>query len=189
MRISIIIGAGKTDGNTEKLCNSFAEGLKEAGHDIALFHLGRNEVKPCIGCNACRKTGKCVQKDDFEKVLQGFLDADMVVFATPLYFWSISAQLKAFIDRIYCIGQKDEKGFYFNYPFKKVMLLASCADVSAHFYAFELVDAFYNRLVRYMKWEDMGCYYATGCGGSSMPRRIEETRHLKAVYELGKKFR
>ena len=186
MKIAVIIGAGKVNGNTDQLCASFIKGLEEAGHQVSRFHLGEMKVGPCTGCNSCRQTGTCLQKDDFDRVLEGFLSCDLLVLATPLYFWNISAQLKAFIDRIYCIGEKDEKGFYFKYPAKKVMLLATCADISSHFYAFEMVDAYYNRLVRYMRWEDCGKYYATGCGGSSMPRRIEETRHLSAVYELGR---
>lgn len=188
MKVLVIVGSGKIGGNTDQLCDAFAEGLAAAGHEVIKFHLGRKKVGPCTGCNVCRISGICAQNDDFEEGLDAFMDADMLVLSTSLYFWSVSAHLKAWIDRLYSVGEKDPKGFYFTYPKKKVFLLATCADISSHFYAFDLVEAFYHRLVRYMKWEDMGSYYATGCGGSSMPRRIEDTKHLKAAFEIAQKI-
>ena len=185
----VIVGSGKTGGNTDLLCDSFIEGMKGPENQIAKHHLGKENVQPCTGCNACRAGSKtCVQKDDFPSLVHDFLERDLIVLATPLYFWGISARLKAFIERLYCLGEKDEKGFYFKYPHKKIVLLATCADISSHFYTYELVDAYFNRLIRYMGWEDCGRYYATGCGGSFMPRRITDTRHLKGVYDMAVKL-
>lgn len=186
MNILAVIGSGKTGGNTEKLVDAFAKGAEESGHTVVKLHLGRTKISPCVGCNACRTTGACVQKDGFEELLAAFHACDIVALATPLYFWGISAQLKAVIDRLYAIGEKDPRGDYFLYPQRKCVLLATAADISRHFWAFELVEQYYRRLVSYLRWEDLGTLLATGCGGSSAPRRIEETKHLQRAYRFGK---
>ena len=130
-----------------------------------------------------------MQMDCFDQFLSAFEECDVLALSTPLYFWGISAQLKALIDRMYVLGEKDPKGFYFLYPKKKCVMLATAADVKSHFYAFDLVEQFYRRLVNYMRWEDLGMVFAHNCGGSGvLERRIEETGHLQRAYEFGKKL-
>lgn len=187
MKILAVVGSSKVGGNTDKLVDAFLKGAAEQGHQTQKFHLGQKKVEPCLGCNACRATGVCPQKDAFPEFLAAFQDCDLLVLSTPLYFWSISAQLKALIDRLYVIGEKDPKGYYFLYPRKKCALLATAADTRSHFWAFELVKQFYLRLVDYMRWEDLGMLLAHNCGGSGvMERCIEKTSYLQKSYEFGK---
>lgn len=189
MKLCVVIGSGKVGGNTEQLADAFIRGAQEAGHEAVKLHLGKLKVGPCLGCNACKTEGSCVQRDDFPTFLEAFLACDALVLTTPLYFWGISAQLKAVIDRLYSIGEKDPKGYYFLYPKKKCAMLCTGADSSRHFWAFEEVEHYYRRLVNYMGWTDLGFYAASSCGGSGvLPRRIKETAHLQRAYEFGKRL-
>lgn len=184
MKFLAIVGSGKVGGNTDRLTDAFLKGAAEHGHQIAKFHLGETEIRPCLGCNACAQGGGCVQTDGMERLLPAFLDCDVVVLATPVYFWGISAQLKAVIDRLYALGEKDPKGYY-RYPQKHCVLLATAADSVRHFWTFELVEHYYRRLVRYLRWTDWGILTAGGCGGTAVPRCIERTDHLQRAYRFG----
>ena len=105
--ILIIQSGGRPNGNTAQLINSFIAGAKECGHSIELISLIKNEVKGCLGCNACRYGKPCIQKDSFNNLIPRIKDADCIVFASPLYFWTISSRIKAFIERFYCIAEED----------------------------------------------------------------------------------
>lgn len=91
-----------------RLVESFMKGAREKGHSVEVISLAKKEVKPCLGCNACRYEKPCIQKDSFNELVPKIKEADCLVFASPLYFWSISARIKAFIERFYCIAIKDE---------------------------------------------------------------------------------
>lgn len=119
MKILMIVGSSRVGGNTDQLADAVLKGAAEHGHEITKLHLGTTKVKPCLGCNVCVTTDACVQKDGMLEIAPAFLDCDAVVFATPLYFWGISAQMKAVIDRLYALGAKDPKG-YFKYPRRRV---------------------------------------------------------------------
>ena len=104
--ILIIQGGGRPNGNTAQLINSFVTGAKESGHSIEQISFIKNEVKGCLGCNACRYGKSCIQKDSFNDLAPKIKNADCIVFASPLYFWTISSRIKAFIERFYCIAEE-----------------------------------------------------------------------------------
>lgn len=104
MKILVLTGSPRKGGNSNTLADNFIRGAEEAGHQVFRFDAAFKEVHPCIGCNKCGMNGPCIFKDDFEFVRQHIVDADMVVFATPMYYFGISAQLKAVIDRFYAIN-------------------------------------------------------------------------------------
>ena len=105
--ILAVIGGGSPKGNTEQLVDAFAQGAETAGNQVEKILLRKTEVKGCTGCNACHRTGFCVQKDDFNSLIPKIRKANLIVFASPLYYWTISSQLKAFIDRFYSIEEKE----------------------------------------------------------------------------------
>ena len=107
MKLLAIVGSGRTGGNTDRLTDAFLQGAAACGHQTVKFHLGETEVRPCLGCNACAGGGGCVQDDGMRELLPAFLDCDAAVLATPVYFWGFSAQLKAFVDRRYALGEND----------------------------------------------------------------------------------
>ncbi len=187
MNILVLTCSGKAGGNTEKLGAAFSQGCTEGGHRAQTIRFSQIEVKPCRGCNACRVSGRCVQRDGMEEIYQAFLECDLLALATPLYFWGPSAQMKLVIDRLYALGRDHPKG-YFSYPLKKCVLLATAADSQRHFWVFESLQQYYQRLVAYLRWTDCGILLAGNCGGTKAPRRIEDTDWLDRAYHLGRRL-
>lgn len=87
---------------------SFARGAEDAGHGVGVVSVLKNEVKGCLGCNACRYGKPCIQKDSFNSIVPKIENVDLMVLTSPLYFWTISSRLKAFIEMFYCMAQEDE---------------------------------------------------------------------------------
>ncbi len=188
MKLLAIVGAARVGGNTDLFTDAFLKGVREQGVEVRKIHLGQLELKPCMGCNGCAQGTGCVQNDDMKQVLDALQECDIVALATPLYFWNISAQLKLVIDRMYALGKASPRGYY-EYPQKKCVLLATCADSDSHFWPFELVEQYYHRMVRYLRWTDLGMLTAGGCGGTVVPRCIHKTNHLQRAYEFGQSLK
>jgi len=89
----------RKSGNTEILVGEALNGAQSEGAEIELFSLAGKEIKPCDGCYACRETGKCHINDDMQTVYQKLVEADGIIFGTPIYFYSMTSQAKALIDR------------------------------------------------------------------------------------------
>lgn len=104
MKILVITGSPRKNGNSNTLAEHFIKGAKEAGHEVVRFDAAFKKVHPCIACNRCGMNGQCVFKDDFEFIRKHIADADLVAFATPMYYFGISAQIKTVIDRFYAIN-------------------------------------------------------------------------------------
>jgi len=186
--ILVIAGGGRANGNTAQLVNAFIKGAEEAGHKVEKNSLLKTEVKGCLGCNACRYGKPCVQRDAFNNLVPGIKNADLIVFASPLYFWTISSRLKAFIERFYCIAEEDPNpplGRYEKYPIKDCALLMTAAD--NFFWTFEQATSYYNfAIVNYIGFRDKGMVLAGGCGDTNGKPQIDKTTHLTEAYEFGK---
>ena len=98
--VIVISSTPRINGNSEVLANEFARGSKDAGHNVEVIKLRDYNLKYCNGCYACHKTGKCIYNDGMNELSEKLLRADVIVFATPVYFYSMSGQLKVFIDRL-----------------------------------------------------------------------------------------
>lgn len=103
--ILVVQGGGRVNGNTSQLADAFIRGAEEAGNFVEKISLNKTEVKGCLGCNACRYGKPCVQKDGFNELVPKIKSADLIVFASPLLFWTLSSKLKAFIER-FSVSQK-----------------------------------------------------------------------------------
>ena len=139
MKILVLTGSPRKNGNSSHLASRFIEGATEAGHSVTRFDAAQGEVHPCIACNSCGMDGPCIFEDDFRTVREHIIPADMVVFATPMYYFGISAQLKAVIDRFYAINGQ------IHVP-KKGALLMTYANTAAQQAA--PIAAHYDRLGR-----------------------------------------
>lgn len=185
--ILIIQGGGRPKGNTAQLIFAFAEGAQSKGHTVETISLVKNEVKGCMGCNACRFGKPCVIKDDFNSLVPKIKVADLIVFASPLYFWTISSRIKAFIERFYCIAEEDANpplGRYEKYPIKDCALLMTAAD--DFFWTFEQAVSYYQfSLVNYIGFHDKGMLLAGGCGDTNGKPQIDKTEHLKRAFAFG----
>lgn len=189
-KILIILGGGRKKGNTVQLVDAFMKGAMEAGHATELISLNQLQVNGCIGCNACRYGKPCVQKDDFNSLVPKILEADLLVFASPLYFWTISSKIKAFIERFYCIAQKDDNpplGRYEKYPVHDCALLMTSAD--DFFWTFEQAVSYYQfTMINYIGFHNKGMLLAGGCGDTNGRPGIGKTDHLMEAYEFGKRI-
>lgn len=188
--ILVVQGGGRPRGSTAQLVDSFAKGAQESGHTVEVISLLKHEVKGCLGCNACRYGKPCIQRDTFNDLVPKIKAADCIAFASPLYFWTVSAKLKAFVERFYCIAQEDPnppRGRYEKYPVRDSVLLMTSAD--DYFWTFEQALSYYQfALVNYIGFNDLGTLLAGGCGDTNGKPRIAETDHLQKAYDFGKRL-
>lgn len=175
MKIIVLQGSPNIKGSTSILSEQFIKGAQEKGHEVTRFDVSRMDIKPCIGCVACGYEGPCVQKDDNEMIKEALLNADMVVFASPLYYFGMSAQLKAVIDR-FCSYNSS-----LNRKHLKSALLTVAWEEND--WAFEALMSHYHTLVKYLNLEDQGYVIGYGCGTPSMTKA---SIYPQKAYELGK---
>lgn len=99
-KVLILSGSPRLNSNSDILCNEFMRGAAEAGNDVEKIRIAAKNIAPCHGCYYCTEhNGECVSKDDMAEILQKMIDADVLVLASPVYFYAIDAQMKAVIDR------------------------------------------------------------------------------------------
>ena len=99
-KVLILSGSPRKGGNSDILCDEFLRGAQESGNQVEKIRVAAKKVAPCAACYYCRDHGgECARKDDMAEILQKMIDADVIVLASPVYFYSIDAQLKAVIDR------------------------------------------------------------------------------------------
>lgn len=189
-RILVVQGGGRPNGNTSQLVDAFLEGAQGAECATERVSLAKTQVNGCIGCNACRCGKPCVQKDGFNGLVPSIRAADAIVFASPLYFWTISSKLKAFIERFYCLAEEDSNpplGRYERYPVKDCALLMTAAD--DFFWTFQQAESYYKfAIVNYIGFRDRGMLLAGGCGDTNGGPRIASTNHLDAARRFGASF-
>lgn len=112
--ILIISASPRKGGNSDTLCDRFAQGVKESGHQVEKIRLSEKQIGYCRGCGVCNSTHKCIQKDDMAALLDKMVEADVIVLATPVYFYSMDGQMKTFIDRtVPRYTEITNKDFYF----------------------------------------------------------------------------
>ena len=175
MKIVILMGSPNPNGSTGILTDAFVRGAAEAGHACKIVDVCRADVHPCIGCVRCGYEGPCVQKDGVEQIREKLLAADMVVFATPLYYFGMSAQLKAVVDR-FCAYN----GSLTSRRLKSALLTVAW---NADDWTFEALEAHYKTLVRYLHLDDRGMVLGRGCGTPSMTKG---SAYPQQAYALGK---
>ena len=176
MKVLVLTGSPHVKGTTAALADAFCEGALSAGHHVERFDAGRMKIGPCLGCMACRKEGgACVRHDDMEKIRPALLEADVVVFVSPVYYFGITSQLKAVIDRFFAVnGQLRESK-------KTAYLISVCGD--AEDWVMDGLRIHFTNICRYLNWEEggrllaEGFYDAAGIKESDWP---EQARKLGA---------
>ena len=119
--VLIVSSSPRKNGNSETLTDAFANGAREAGHSVETVRLREKQLGFCKGCLACLKLGRCVIQDDAVGIAAKMHDADVLVFATPVYYYSVCGQLKTMLDRANPLFGSD-------YAFTKAYLLATAAE-------------------------------------------------------------
>lgn len=176
-KIIILNGSPRKKGNTSALVRSFAEGAESAGNVVTEFLLDNMDIHGCKGCFGGGKNpdSPCVQKDDMDKIYPVYREADIVVLATPLYYWSMSGQLKCAFDRLFAVAECDPN--YSNPKKESVLLMA------AEGCGFEETVYWYDCLEKHIGWKSIGKVL---CGGVMAVGDIEGKKELQDAYELGK---
>lgn len=112
--VLIISASPRKGGNSDTLCDRFAQGAKESGNNVEKIFIAAKNIGYCRGCGVCNSTHKCVQKDDMAEILDKMVSADVIVLATPVYFYTMDGQMKTFIDRtVPRYTEIKNKDFYF----------------------------------------------------------------------------
>ncbi|MDO4161606.1 MAG: flavodoxin family protein [Pseudomonadota bacterium] len=113
-KILILSGSPRLHGNSDTLCDEFRRGAEDAGHTVEKIRLSDKKINYCLGCGICNNTKKCVQKDDMAEILTKMLNADVIVLASPVYFYGMNGQMKTLIDRtVPQYTDMTDKDFYF----------------------------------------------------------------------------
>ena len=176
MKKTVVISTSLRAGsNSDMLAEKFAEGAKASGHDVEKISLRGKDIKFCVGCLSCQKTGACVFHDDVPAIMEKVLNADVVCWATPIYYYEMSGQRKTLIDRMNAMYRKD-------YRFRDVYLLTAAAEDES--------ETPKRAEIGLTGWID--CYGKASlkghvfCGGVDKPRDIEGNGKLQEAYEMGK---
>jgi multimeric flavodoxin WrbA len=132
MKITTLLGSARKEGSTATVLSWIEDELISSGHNVSHIYLNAKVVRACLGCGKCREYPEniaCVQKDDAQKILEQMISSDAVLFASPIYFWGFSAQMKALIDRTYSlVAHFGEPGHSSLMAGKRIALLVTGAD-------------------------------------------------------------
>lgn len=170
MRILVLNGSPRTEGNTKKMIDAFKEGAKSKGHQIDVIDVCRKQIRGCMACEHChtKEKGVCVQKDDMQEVYELLNQAEMLVLASPIYYHGISGQLKCAIDRFYAAAYPSRPP-----RLKKVAMFLSSGDAAMYDGA---MFSFEGDFVGYLGLENMGVFTAYGKenGSAAKLRELRE---------------
>lgn len=174
-RVLILSGSPRKNGNSDILCDEFAKGAVDIGNTVEKIRIADKKITPCSACYYCREHGgKCVHNDDMAEILQKMIDADVLVLASPVYFYSIDAQLKAVIDRTVARWlEVRNKEFYY-------IMTAADEDRAS----METTLACFRGYADCVEGaKEMGVIYGTGVYEKG---EVNNTDLIKEAYEMGK---
>lgn len=180
-KIVVMNGSPRPNGNTAALVREFAKGAESAGHTVTEFFLEGMEIHGCKGCfgGHSSRACPCVQRDDMARLYPTVKECDVLVFASPLYYWNMSGQLRTAIDRLFALEEGDGN-LLRGHGRAGVLLMA------AEGREFEDVVRYYDHLMEHLRWENLGHVLA---GGNDAVGDIEGKPELRQAYELGASIR
>ncbi|MEE0762079.1 MAG: flavodoxin family protein [Acutalibacteraceae bacterium] len=175
-KVLIISTSLRRNSNSDYIAREFERGAKDAGNEVEFISLIGKKIDFCIGCLSCQLTQECVIKDDANEIAEKVKNADVVVYATPVYYYEMSGQMKTLIDRMNCLFPSD-------YKFRDVYLLAASAE--------DEESAMDGAVKGVQGWVDCfekanlaGVIRGTGLTETGEAKKDEEI--LKKAYEMGK---
>ena len=173
-KIVVLVGSMRKGGNTDLLAQAFTEGASK-NNDVELVSVADYKVNPCIGCNSCftRKDNSCFQNDDMSVIYEKLRTADIVVIASPVYFYGISAQLKAIVDRLHTPMRNE---FHVK---KLALLLVGAASLPN---LFDSIKLQYQLVLDFFQLENIGMVLVRGVKEKG---DIEGNEALNKAFELG----
>ena len=173
MKILVLNGSPRPDGNTAAMVNAFVKGAEENDHDITVVAVCKKKIAGCLACEYChtKGNGSCIQKDDMQEIYPVLDEAEIIVLASPVYYHGFSGQLQCAINRIYALDKpKNLK--------KAALILSSGSD---HVYD-GAVYAYENSFLDYLKLENMGIFTA-------YDKQNKSEEKLQELYEFGRSLK
>lgn len=173
-KIVVLVGSARKNGNTDLLAKAFVDGAS-IKNNVEVVSVADYKVNPCIGCNSCfsRENHQCFQKDDMALIYEKLMDADMIVAASPVYFYGISAQLKAIVDRLHTPLRNE-------FRVKKLALLLVGAATLPEL--FDAIKMQYQLILNFFQLEDAGMVLVRGVKDIG---DMKDHPALQEAYELG----
>jgi len=178
-KIVVLTGSPREDGNSSRLADSFTAAARERGLEVVRYDLAALNVAGCRACGKCYSAGTpCIQEDDFNAIARAIEGADGLVLASPVYWYSFSAQMKAAIDRFFCffVGGRDFSG-------RKCALLGCCQSVNKD--TFTGMRFVYEKTIALLKGESVGEVLIPGV---LSPGDVDRTEGLKLAAALADRF-
>lgn len=177
-KIVILNGSPRKNGNTSALVKSFSEGAESAGNTVTEFFLDSMDIHGCKGCFGGHSDRECpcVQKDDMRQIYPAVKECDVIVLATPLYYWNMSGQIRTAVDRLFAL---EEGGENLLRGHGKACALLMAAEGSG----FEDVLTYFDHLMEHLRWKNLGHVLA---GGNGDVGDIKGKPELEQAYSLGR---
>ncbi len=173
--VLVISTSPRTGSNSELLANEFARGAKDAGGEVEIISLKDKDIKFCRGCFACQKTKRCVIRDDADLIEQKMEKADVLVFATPIYYYEMSGQMKTMLDR-------GNPLFTSDYAFRDVYFIATAAEDEEYVWQ-RAKSGLEGWIECFPKARLAGCVF---CGGVTEAKEVLGNTAMDKAYEMGK---
>ncbi len=187
MNVIAFLGSPREGGNTELLLGEAVRGIKDLGYTVTIFNLNLMNISPCQNCGGCEETGICVYEDDMVQINEAIRNADRIILASPIFFFSVSAQAKIMIDRcqsFWCEkyllkkpvpgGPYGRKGLLLLVGGQKREIGVQCAEATAKAF-FRTVSVPENETLGYLSIDAKG-------------EILKHPTALKEAYEAGKKL-
>lgn len=168
MKILVLNGSPRRQGNTAAMAGAFADGAAESGHEVTVVNVCQKKIGGCLACEYChtKGEGKCIQQDDMQEVYPVLEEAEMIVLASPVYYHSFTGQLQCAINRIYALDKPKK--------LKKAALILSSG--SNHVYCGAIYE-YQNSFLNYLNLKDMGIFSAYGKQNQS-EEKLNELREF-----------
>lgn len=174
-KVLVISSSLRARSNSDALADEFARGAADAGNEVERITLKGKDIRFCKGCLACQKTRQCVISDDAQEIVARMHDADVIAFATPVYYYEMSGQMKTLLDRANPLFPSD-------YRFREIYMLTSAAEEDGHVPE-RAVAGLGGWIDCFEKVRLAGSVFA---GGVNDAGEIEGHPSLKVAYDMGK---
>jgi multimeric flavodoxin WrbA len=185
MRVLGVLGSPRMGGNSDILLEEALKGARDGGAEMEKIVLCQKKVAGCLDCQKCNETGLCVIQDDMPEIHKKILEAEAVIHSVPVYFWAMTAQMKAYLDRWCAFFDEEWKWHKHYYPKlnrKKIGLITVCGDADVHT-ADPIVHSF-RTTCQFTKLNFIGTVMASASGKGEI---AGDERAMKEAYELGQK--
>lgn len=175
-KVLVISTSLRKNSNSDALADAFLKGAKDSGHNTEKISLSNKTINFCTGCLSCLNTGHCIIKDDANQIAEKIKEADILVFATPIYYYEMSGQMKTLLDRCNCL-------YGSGYKFRDIYLLTAAAEKSSD--TSKIAESGLNGWIQcFPKSKLKDSLFA---GGATSPNSIGEII-LKKAYNMGTKI-